>query len=49
MLETNFLTMALPEDLKALLSACPAWEVPADRDTILPLLDRYAKLAEAVR
>jgi hypothetical protein len=35
-LETNFLN-ALPDDLKALLSACPGWSVPADRDEILRL------------
>jgi hypothetical protein len=35
-LEQNLLN-ALPEELKALLSACPGWSVPADREEILRL------------
>jgi hypothetical protein len=31
------LHISLPEELRALLSACPSWEVPSDRDAILRL------------
>jgi len=37
MLEDNFLTMPLPEDLKTLLSSCQGWSVPRDRQTILQM------------
>jgi hypothetical protein len=42
-----FLSTSLPDDLRALLSACPDWEVPPDRESILRLAmgheptDRY--------
>jgi Domain of unknown function (DUF4914) len=37
MLEENFLSMPLPDDLKTLLAGCPGWVVPRDRQTILQL------------
>src|SRR4051812_7342823 len=37
MLETNFLEIALPEDLKTLLDACTSWSIPQDRAEILNL------------
>jgi Domain of unknown function (DUF4914) len=37
MLETNFLEIALPEDLKTLLDACTSWSIPQDRAEILKL------------
>ncbi len=36
MLQQNLLN-ALPDELKALLSACPGWSIPADREEILRL------------
>jgi hypothetical protein len=37
MLDTHFLDIPLPQDLKALLDACPSWSIPQDRAEILKL------------
>src|ERR1051325_8716564 len=43
---TDTFLLSLPQELRALLSACPGWEVPPDREAILQLATGNTPVAQ---